>query len=303
MATAEFVLAKAPYFLQVATGTPLYYDAQSFREFNGSHQRRPGILGVEDFWVTQNIDVGWSLQVLGGYANIVQAVGAGGPGQNIGGVYTVYMPLNKPDIVIPWRPPGSGTRTHKLFLAVYDPLIQGNATQAKIVATEDVGSGAPAPVGAAGYLQIATFTMVGGQSNLQNKDIQNLAQHGGNIGEYYDMDSLLASPYTSVGASGAPQNFRVRYEDGTVRLCGAISQKSGLAFPNAADITLGVMRNGMVPKVNKYLTGVCAKNTSGASGTMTWQCVVASNGNIIARIPSTNAPLSLVFDGMTYDLS
>lgn len=299
MATAEYTLTKAPYFLQVATGASLYYSAEAFREYTGAYQPRAGILGYDHLRVVQSFDVGWELQVLGGYANLRQT--ATNAEQHLGGLYTVYHRLNQ-FLTIPWRPPGSGTRTHKVFVAVFDPLIQGSATVAKIMATEDVGSGAPDPVGATGYLQLATFTMVGGQANLQDKDIQNIAQHGGDHSEYVDLTLSLASGYSGAGFPGGPDDFRGVYSNGTIRLSGMITKQSG-NFPGNTDTVIGTLPPGFRPKRLRYLTGACSVSTAGTSGgTFTWRLTIAANGTMTARIPSTQAVPNLVFDGMTYDL-
>lgn len=301
MATAEYTLTKAPYFLQVATGTPLYYSAEDFRAFTAAFQQRSGVLGPSDFKVSQATDIGWSIAVIRGHVNIDRLYSNGSTMDNQN--YVVHMPANADPILIPWRPPGTGTRTHKVFIAVFDPLVQGNATEAKIIISEDVGSGAPKPVGAAGYLQLATITMTAGQPNIQTKDITNTARHGGNGSNDILYSPYLGAAYQEVGTDGATSYpFTGRYEDGVMRLSGGVEKKDHTAISSATDIVLGTPPPDLIPARDQFLTGVCTKNASGATGTMSWQCCITANGLIIARMPNTNAPLRLYFDGIAYDL-
>lgn len=297
MATVEYTLVNAPYFLQVATGAPLYYSAQNFREFTSALLRRPGILGASQFRVVPTTDIGWSVKVTAGYVNI-PGVNAGS--QNLGGNYVAYLPTGSADILLPMRPPGSGTRTHKVFAAVFDPLYQGNATVAKIIVSEDTGAGAPDPVGAAGFLQLGTVAMSTGQSNIQTANIVNTAQHGGSGGNGTLV--TLANGIANDGFAAGANWLRAKYRDGTVRYSGVIRKADDTAFGNTADIVIGTSPPDLIPARTQYLTGVCSRNVTGAIGTMTWQFTVATNGNLIARVPPGNAPLNLIFDGMTYDL-
>lgn len=290
MAT-EFELTSKPFFLQVDTGEKIYYDAEDFRRYTASFQRRSGVLGSSDYLVTQASNVAMTVTVNSGYANV--------------GNYIVHMQadLTSP-LTIP-AAPTSGVRSHKIFLAVYDGQIAGADYTAKLLVSADTGTGAPNPAGTAGYLQLAIVTVAAGQSNVQNQHINNVAQHGGSAGP-----SQLLAPYLVGGGSGeyldngsssGPGNFRADYNGGVIRLSGQIRKKTG-DFPKDTEVHFCTMLANFRPQRHKYLTGVASVSSTGASGTLTFRLTIDIDGTMTARIPSTQSVKYLSFDGLTYHL-
>lgn len=288
MATAEYTIPATPFFLQVPTGSPIYYSAKDFRNYTGSMQRRIGILGSSHFRIQQATNVGWTIKVNSGYANV--------------GIFYMVFLADDIELSIPMRPPTSGTRVHKVWVAVYDPEIQGNTGEARIVVTEDPGTGAPTPTGAAASLPIGTISIAKGQANIQNTNIVNNAQHGGSSSDFFDLSTYLADGYSNAGSPTGTDNFRGVYDNGVVRLSGMIKKDSG-NFPSNTDINIGTMHANLRPKRHRYLTGACAVSATGtAGGTYTWRFSLDPDGTMTARIPSTQAPPHLMFDGIAYDL-
>jgi hypothetical protein len=294
VATAELSVPGYPFFLQEdpASTNQIYYSAKDFRNYTAAFQRRSGVLGSSHFLITQADNVGFKIKLHSGYVNV-------------GGFYIVHLPTDV-EILLSgagWKP-NSGTVVHKVFAVVYDEYVAGTDNKATVLVTQDTGSGAPNPSGsAAAYLQLATITVTSTQANIQNANIDNTARHGGSAAEYEPLGPYLRSGFEDAGSAATTANFRALYDSGTVRLGGMIKKTSG-AFPSGQDFYIADMHSNLRPSRTRFLTGACTKstNTGSATGSYTYQLIINPSGIMTARIPSTQAPLNLMFDGITYDL-
>jgi len=293
VATTEIDIVGHPFFQQEpsASTTPIYYSAEEFRNYTDSMHRRPGVLGTTHMTVTQATNIGFKIKVANGYALM--------------GGYIVDLP-DDTEVDMPWAKPPTGTRTHKVFIAVYDQLAASPVSKARIVATEDTGSGAPNPAGAVAYHELATIKVSSTQANIQNVNITNTAQHGGSMGDYFILDSYTTGSYASGGsdAPGGQAHFRAIHNAGVVRLSGRLVRFDGSDFPSNVELHICTLPKHLWPKHLLYLTGTSsdAGPNSGPSGTMTFRLTIFADGIMKVRTPSTQSPQHLFFDGMSYDL-
>lgn len=291
MATTEIDIPGYPYFLQEdpSSTNPIYYSAKDFRNYTLGLQHRAGILGPTDLKVFQADNVGFKVKVKAGFGNI-----AG---------YITYLPTDT-EILMPWAKPASGTVTHKIWVAVYDEYVSGTVNKAKLVATQDVGAGAPIPAGTAATLTLATVTVTASSPNIQSSNITNMARHGGSVGDYQDLSAVpyLNFGYAPAGSTGGTNDPRGVYHNGFVHLSGRLRQANSQPFPADTEIHIMNLPTGFVPRYNRYLTGGCSAN-SGASGLgLTFRLTVLSTGMVTARIPTSHTPLYLTLDGIIYEL-
>lgn len=302
MATSELKLVDVPYFMQTKSGSgkaPIAYTAAQFRSFTSSIIRRTGILGANHFLVTQSPNVGMTVTVNSGYARV------GGVGAN----YIVQMGSDTDPIPLTGfitNPPA--TRTHKVFIAVYDGSMyeSGDDYEARIVITEDPGGGAPTPPNQpAAFLEIATIAFRPNMPNIQNGDITNTARHGGGGSENVDLvPTLDRDNYLNAGEPGFTADYRATYNDGAVRLAGAIKKKDGKPFPGDADFVIGYMHSNLRPQRIRYLTCACSitEPHTTTSGTYTCRLSIDIDGTMTIAMPVGQTPKYIFFDGVTYDL-
>ena len=287
-------IAGFPFFLEEdpASTNPIYYSAQDFRNYSVAFNRRVGVLGATYLRVTQGANVGMRIRIGYGWANV--------------GGYVVYVPGPDRELEMPWAKPTTGTVVHKVYLAVYDEFVSGSVNMAQFIVTQDTGAGAPSPPGAAATLLLATVTVSSTQPNIQNANIKNVAQHGGGSGDYLMLEPWLTAEYASAYNAGTDgtADMRCIYNSGVVRLSGRLARKDGLDFVTNKDLTICKLPIYMWPKYQQYLTGTSsdAGPNTGPSGTMTFRLNIAPDGTMIARIPSTQTPQHLMFDGISYDM-
>jgi hypothetical protein len=294
VATATQILTDAPFFLQKDSGEaqPIYYSAADFRRYTAAIQRRSGILGSSAFLVTQADNVGWSIKVNSGHCNV-------------GGEYIVSLGT---DVTIRLDTAGFNTnptapRTHKVWIAIQDGLFTGNDYDARIVITEDTGSGAPTPPNVSKSIQIASVVIAASQSNIQNSHIINSARHGGTGAEHLYLEPYLASGIAAAGATDGAHDPRAQYDNGRVHLSGAVKQANGAHFLAGQTTTLGVMHSNLRPARKQYLVGATSLSDTGTTGGIpSWRLQIDPAGTMTAYINYLSAPNSLLFDGMTYDL-
>lgn len=290
MATTEQDIPGYPLFLQedAQSTTPIYYSAKDFRTYTKALQFTPGILTTGSFRVTQADNIGFAVRITAGWANI--------------GDYITSL-ANHTELTLDWTTPPTGTRTHRIYAAIYDELIAGLTNKAKLIAIEDTGTGAGTPPGAAAYLELATIKIAAGQPNIQNKDITNTAPHGGNQSNPTDLTPYLTAGISPAPATPGPSGPRAITTAGAVRLSGRIQKTNGSTFATNTEIPLGTTHPNMRPKYTQYPTGTCALSTTGtAGGTMTYRLTINPDGTLTARIPTYQDTKYLLFDGITYDL-
>jgi hypothetical protein len=285
-----------PFFLQEdpASPTPIYYSAKDFRNYTQAFNRRPGVLENTYLRVTQGANVGMRIRIGYGWANV--------------GGYIVYVPGPERELEMPWAKPTTGTVTHKVFLAVYDENVSGSVNMAQFIVTQDTGAGAPNPPGAAASLLLATVTVTSTQANIQNANIQNVAWHGGGNGyDYLKLEPWITAEYASAynaDASTGTADMRCIYSNGAIRLSGRLARKDGLDFATNKNLTICKLPVYLWPRFMQYLTGTSSDDgaDTGPTGTMTFRLAILTDGTMIARIPSTQTPQHLMFDGISYDM-
>lgn len=282
-----------PFFLEKDSGDaePIFYSAADFTRFFTGIMPRSGVLGSSHFLVVQADNVGMSIKVNSGYANV-------------GGRYLVHMADDETVSLASFASNPSATRTHKVYLSVYNALENGFDYDAKIDVVEDTGGGAVTPPTANAFLQLATITVGPNQGNIQNADIANTVRHGGVAGEYVYLGPYLDGAYLPAGADTEGVDARARYENGRVFLSGAIKRASGDPFGNALSYDIGAMHSNLRPGHTVYMSGACSiyDSPSDLTGTYTWRLSITRDGLMNARLPTDTGPDYLFLDGMSYDL-
>lgn len=295
MATATFPFTTTPFFMQAYAGDPdIYYTAADFRRFFLAVKRRPGVLGSVDFAVQQDDVVGWSVKVSPGFAHVA----------GTGNSYLVQLSTTASVSLAGFNTAPTATRTHKVFVAVYDKLISGDLYQAQIVVTEDEGTGAPTPPGAVASLLLATVTIAKSQSNIQGKDIKPFADHGGSSGVYYDLEArgMINPGYESASGLLDSAPPRAIYHDGYVRLSGTIERTNGVLFEAGSSHDILSLIQALRPRYHVRL------NCGGNNGTLSAQLHIIPDGTVWLYIPakigttSYTQPNWIYLDGCTYDL-
>lgn len=295
MATATFPFTTTPFFMQAYAGDPdIYYTAADFRRFFLAVKRRPGILGSVDFGVQQNDVVGWNIKVSVGFAHVY----------GTGNSYLVQLTQTAVVSLAGFNTAPAATRTHKVFIAVYDKLISGDTYEAQIVVTEDEGTGAPTPPGAVAYLQLATVSIAKSQSNIQNANITNVADHGGSSGAYFDLTSrgMINAGYQAVDGMVGGAAPRAIFHDGYVRLSGSLGRTGDLPFEAGSSHDILSLIAALRPRYAARLT--CAASNGG----LTAQLSIDPDGTVLLKIPAKigtttyTQPSWINLDGCTYDL-
>jgi len=297
VATAEVELPELPFFVQADVGDqPMYYSAADFRRFMHSFLARTGVLGGNHFWISQADVVGFAVKIHSGFARV------GGIGYD----YLVHLPTDQTITLTGFATNPPAVRWHYVYLAVYDKLYGGvDDYTSKIVIVEDTGTGGgPAPADATATLYLGSIEIAPGQSNVQNRHISNDHQHGGTQGGYQFLSGFLTSAYASADTTFGTAPFRARYEGGTIRLGGAIKRVDGAVFPGNASYVIGTLPGDLRPRSTRVLTCPCAirEPQTATDGTYTCRLRIDPDGTMTIQMPVENAPKTIFFDGVTYDL-
>ncbi len=289
MATFTTAVPEKPYFLQAASGDPeIAYSAADFRGLVGAIWGRTGIVTPESFLVSAGSPVGWTIKVAPGYARV-----AGSYLVRLANEVTVNLnAINK-------NP--SSTRTHKVWLAVFDKLIDGNVYTAKVVVTEDTnGSGAPDVANAAGVLRLATITVNSGQSYIQQSNITNSPQHTW-MGTGASSDLIvLRSGFTDSSASYDTGPLRAIYHNGQVTLRGTVNRTNDAAFAGGSSYNPVFVNSPIRPTYTTY--GICAAKATSGDQDIYVRVSIAADGFVNVRIPTGYNPTTVFLDGFTYFL-
>lgn len=278
MATATATMGKT-LFLQAAGGdTAISYDAIDLRLVAGAVWPKAGSCRLNDFRVAQKTAPGWAVTINGGF----YIVG----GSTAHDRYIVYnsaqTTITLTDFGFVTNP--AATRTHKVYLSVYDKLAMGTQYTSKINITEDTGSGAPVPSDNPVKSELlATFTIAPGQSNVLDSHITNVAPKA-SMG-VTQADVPLASGYISGEPStqGGPPRYAV--VGAQVRLCGTVAKSSG-DFTTAT-VTIATLPVGARPKYQRYLGAL-------AAGGMPYRLTVNTDGTMqVSELTASRSWISL----------
>lgn len=282
MATQVATLAATPFFLQAGADDPLiYYTAADFRRLIGAIWNRPGIVTGNAYYVSQGDTVGWRVKVGGGFC--------------VFGNYLVYNPSAITVELSTFDTTPSSTRTHRVYVAVYDKLVSGNEYAGKVVVTEDVGSGAPAPPNATAYLLIATVTISPNQTSIRTEHIKDRRTHASNGTGYTVLD--LAANMVDAKAETGTATVRCDYVNGTIRLSGSIRRTGN--FTAGGTHLLTTLPSAFWPGNVKYLA---ASATASSNALPSVQIKVLVTGEIYAIIPETFTPHTIYLDGLTFEV-
>lgn len=303
MADPAFAVTNRPYFMQAGpTDTDIVYTADDFRLFQSIVLHRTGILDAGAMRVTQADVVGMKIKV---------AVGAASLGAGQSGVYAVMLPGPVEISVASFNTAPPGLRTHAVWVAIYDKLLSAIGDYSgRIVVTEDTGGGAPDPQsltwngGAITSLQLATFTLGPGQSNIQNANILNDTLHGGMAGGFISLGNptYLNTGFSDNATSGTA-GFRVLYANGAVRLSGSIKRTTaGQMFTAAGSpYVIGRMHPHYRPKLDRYLT--CATTLDADKGSpYTCRLKIEYDGTMTLNMAVGQSCSAVIFDGVSYDI-
>ena len=278
------VITAPPFFLQKENGDtePIYYTAADMRNLLSGIISRGGALGASHFLVTQSGNVGMSIRVNSGFYMI-----AG---------YLVYLPVDQSIALTTFDANPPATRTHIVWLSVYDGQVASTATYAaKIDIVEDTGGGASAPPNASNSVQLATLTVGKNQGNIQNANITDLRAHGGMMSEKFFLTPYFNAGFAPAGDDLGASNPYAVLANGSVRLGGALKRSSG-SFAAGDPYTIGNLPGTLTPARDRFLFGACSDTT------LTYRLQITDGGDIKVIIPNGVSPSHLLLDGISYDL-
>lgn len=301
MATATVILTERPYYMQAADGDPeIPYSAQDFRNLVTAIWPRSGRMYPGGFLVAQSGTVGMAVSVAPGRANVSG--------------YLVVMDAAKTIDLTTFATNPASTRTHKVWLCVFDKLVAGTEYNAKIIVTEDTnGTGAAPPTGYAAILQLATISMSSGQTTILNAQISNIiniAWTGATVGGAIAINAAYAD------ASGVYDTMPVAaiHRGGRIYLSGALKRASGTGPMSGTTVdpigsggagssgptvnmAIGTMTSVFRPKHLVDLTGTTNE------APYTWRLQISSSGVMLGFIPASSDPTLCWFDGMSYEIN
>lgn len=274
-------LSAKPLYMQALAGdTVINYTAAEFRNLNEAVFYTPGVITPTSFLVEQADVVGWAIKVRPGYA-CTQG----------------YFVSSGADITVnvsQLNTNPAGTRTHRVYLLVQDKVLNGTGYNAKIVVSEDTGSGATLPESTASIL-LATFTISPGQSNIQNSHITWRPRHASQSGTFVNVaDYMTGYKSADTGYATGPAQFR--FGSGRIHMRGGIMQNSGSPFLKNS-YTLGILPLIARPKYD-------VRVSAATSSSYPWRLYIAPDGTFTATLsPATgDEPQYLFLDGVTYEI-
>lgn len=291
MATVTAKLPVLPFFLQASDEDPdLFYTAADFRLHNQALLPRSGALTATSFVVRESSPIGWEIVVNGGSYNL--------------NGYLIRMTDDMPVSLLSFNTNPSAQRTHKVWLAVYDSLvteadIDNDAASdytARIVVTEDTGSGAPVPAGATEYGAIADVVITTGQSFVRQANLTDARTHASPGSP--PLSIALAPGITDASGALFTHPVRARYMNGQVTLAGTLSRTGGFSVGDVH--SLGTLNRNLWPSRKKFLLGAAGSQTT---ATAAWRLTISTVGTMFAHLPAGGtSPGWLFLDGITYDL-
>lgn len=285
--TTEHPIADRPFFMQKKDpgDSDIVYTAANFRRYTRALASRPGILSSFAFRISQSNNIGFTVMVQPGFARVGEYLVS--LTQGIDGL-PLGMPLGP-----------ASTRVHKIWLAVYDKNFAGTTYQASIVITEDDGTGADPPANAAEYLELARVTYKPGQPNVQNKDILNVAQHGGNANADYTMLQPNIIPPFQDNVGGGTAEVRALYTNGFVRLSGSVRRQDGQGIDAYPGVTIGNMHSHLRPK---YTVHMAVTTTTDLGAPYVGRLRIEPDGTMYLNLSENQKPVAIILDGCSYDL-
>lgn len=278
-----------PLFMQ-ATGTDpvINYTAADFARLTTANWLSPGIITPTSFRIEQAATPGWTINIRSGIALV--------------GTYLVQMSATYVLSVATFNTAPAATRTHYVYLVVYDKNTSGTEYAARIVAVEDTGAGV-APPTAAATLLIGSFVISPGQSSILDANISPKPVNASDATDFVLLNpTYLYSYITNAGGAFAPA--RVRYGSGKVYLSGAVKRVDGQSFISAFNHNIGFLPEWLAPRYDTYVTGACSTNTDGTGGTgpLSYRLQIDSTGQLVAQVETGFTPDYLFLDGIQFEV-
>lgn len=248
MATVSATLDVKPFFLQAVPGDPaVEYTATDMRLMLGAMFPRNGVVGT-GLRVSQRATggAGWAVDVA--------------PGWHLAGNstdperYLVRNPTVQTLTLTGFVTNPAATRTHRVWINVYDKSAIGSEYAAKLMITEDTGSGAPVPTDNQLFaMELATFSIAPAQANVTDANITNVVRHAGQgtLDLTIPLQSGVAGPQGTI-VGGTP---RYSLQGSTVTLSGVITRATG-DFLSGSVYTVATLPVGFRPKTNRYCAAV-----------------------------------------------
>lgn len=174
MADVTSTLADKPLYMEAAPAdTDIVHSAAEFRRLIHAVFNTPGPVEYSHFRMRQRTaGANWSMDFDPGLCVV--------PALNAYEKYLVYLPSVLNVVLTTLNTAPVSTRTHKVFVAVYDKFFAGASYSAAIFVGEDTGSGAPNPTGSpVGYHQLGTFAISPAQVSIADANIQNTFTNAG----------------------------------------------------------------------------------------------------------------------------
>lgn len=288
MATVSSTLANQPLFLQaVPPDAEIEYTATQMRLLTGAVFPRTGGVGGTAFRIMPRVaGANFSVDIMPGFAV------AGSTSASVYDRYLAYLPTRTNIPLTGFNTAPAATRTHRVFLGIYDKQVLGTEYAGKLIVTEDTGSGAPLPADNPAYtLELGTFTIAPSQANVGSADITNSGRKA-DLGE-----AAIALPmnagFVSGGTPGGPTMYALT--GNTVKLSGTVNRTPAADFA-ASTYSIATLPSGYRPRYQRYVAGV------GESGNP-YRLTINTTGIIQATLP-TGTPdlLFIALDGCQFEI-
>lgn len=291
MAVVTSTLPYKPLYLQAVGGdTAISYGAYDFRVALGAIWPRTGTLGLGMRLYPRSLGANWSVDVDQGYA----VLGNTSSGYDR---YLVWLEartnLNLSGVFVTAP---AATRTHRVFIAVYNKAVVGTEYAAKLVVTEDTGSGAPVPADNPAYYQeLGTFVIAPSQVSVGSANITNTIRRADQASAAFDLPLAANIVSGTTATNGGPPRYQLG--GNRVRLNGTLTRSSGDFSPGGNPWTLGTIPEGYRPKYERYCAAV------GHTGAP-WRLTVTTAGLCQATFPATgNQAITWIsLDSCTYEI-
>lgn len=296
MATVEYTLPTQPLMLEAVVGdAAIIYNASDVRLMLGALYPRPGRIGIGDaLWLyPRQAGANWSLDVQAGQAVIPATASAYAPER-----YLVTLPARTNLSLVGFNTAPPATRTHAVWLVVDDKSLSGIAYAARLVVTEDTGTGAPNPTASA-YRQVGTVTIAPGQANITATHLGTIMIRASSATTEYAFpvfDTGIDGGYIS-GNSVGGQTLRYSLDGNTVRMQGSVQRATG-SFAVGTAYTVGLMPVGYRPAYARL--GVIA---SAAPNIARVLITTAGELQVIPYAANPSAMPYACFDGFSYEIN
>lgn len=293
MATVTSTLANKPLFLQALGGdTAISYTAAEVRNLLGALMPRTGAVGGSSFRIVQRAaGANWSIDINPGFF-------VHGNSATESQRYLIRSDATVNLVVSTFNTAPVATRTHRVWINLYDKTVTGSEYVAKLMVTEDTGSGAPAPADSPAYtFELGQFVIAPSQTTVASANITNSGRKAAFGSSNFDLP--MASGFISgvAATNGGPPRYAI--SGSQVHLAGVCVRSTG-DFVAGTPYTIGTLPDGYRPRYERYMSGV------GYTG-YSLRVTVTTAGLVIITVPNiagaTVPDLSWVsLDGCVFEI-